>query len=71
MRSAMVRAAKRRGSSIIIFWLVSQGSFSKARGNKVLLQATGGACTIKVFWVRRCYFTLNVITLTWKDMIKK
>ena len=70
MRSAMVRAAKRRGSSIIIFCPVSQVSSSKASGNKVLLPAPGGACTISVFRAARCSLTLGIISRTGKSMVK-
>src|SRR5437016_5770374 len=43
MRSALARAAIRRGSSMMIFLLLAQGASSKASGTRVVLPAPGGA----------------------------
>src|SRR6266700_8416049 len=43
MRSALARAAIRRGSSTMIFLFLSQGASSSARGTRVVLPAPGGA----------------------------
>jgi len=66
----MVLAARRRGSSITIFWPSSQASSSKASGSKVLLPAPGGAFTISVFCAERCSLTAGMISRTGKSMVK-
>src|SRR6266704_6803554 len=43
MRSALARAAIRRGSSTMIFLFLSQGASSSASGTRVVLPAPGGA----------------------------
>ncbi len=43
MRSALARAAIRRGSSMMIFLSLSQGASSSASGTRVVLPAPGGA----------------------------
>ena len=43
MRSALARAAIRRGSSMMIFLPFSQGASSSASGTRVVLPAPGGA----------------------------
>src|SRR5947199_1251505 len=43
MRSALARAAIRRGSSTMIFLALAQGSSSSASGTRVVLPAPGGA----------------------------
>src|ERR1700757_308543 len=43
MRSALARAAIRRGSSTMIFLPLAQGSSSSASGTRVVLPAPGGA----------------------------
>src|SRR5688572_10771434 len=70
MRSAMVRAARRRGSSMMIFCPTSQGSSRRASGSKVLLPAPGGACTISVLRVARCSRTVGMISVTGRSIWK-
>ena len=65
----MVRAASRRGSSMMIFCPVSQASSKRASGNRVLLPAPGGAFTISVFWAARCSRTEGMISRTGKSMV--
>ena len=43
MRSALARAAIRRGSSMMIFLPFSHGASSSASGTRVVLPAPGGA----------------------------
>src|SRR5947209_8326661 len=43
MRSALARAASRRGSSTMIFLPATHGSSSSASGTRVVLPAPGGA----------------------------
>ena len=43
MRSALARAAIRRGSSMMIFLPCSHGASSSASGTRVVLPAPGGA----------------------------
>jgi hypothetical protein len=43
MRSALARAAIRRGSSTMIFLPAAQGASSSASGTRVVLPAPGGA----------------------------
>src|SRR4029453_13644384 len=45
IRSALARAASRRGSSTRIFLFLTQGSSSSASGTRVVLPAPGGATT--------------------------
>jgi len=45
IRSALARAAIRRGSSTMIFLFFAQGSSSSASGTRVVLPAPGGATT--------------------------
>ena len=45
---AIVFAANRRGSNMIIFLPSNQGEFNNANGKRVLFPAPGGALTIKV-----------------------
>jgi len=70
MRIAIVLAAKRLGSSIIIFWSFNQLSFSKASGSKVLFPAPGGALTIRVFFSESCCFTSLIQSVMGKSILK-
>src|SRR5712672_771212 len=51
MRSALARAAIRRGSSTIIFLFFSQGASSSASGTRVVLPAPGGATSTAALWL--------------------
>src|ERR1700692_1584010 len=50
MRSALARAAIRRGSSTMIFLFFSHGSSSSASGTRVVLPAPGGATSTAALW---------------------
>ena len=50
MRSALARAAIRRGSSMMIFLAPSQGASSSASGTRVVLPAPGGATSTAALW---------------------
>src|SRR6202043_3302445 len=51
MRSALARAAIRRGSSTMIFLPLTQGSSISASGTRVVLPAPGGATSTAALWL--------------------
>src|SRR6266436_9535243 len=51
MRSALARAAIRRGSSTMIFLFFNQGASSSASGTRVVLPAPGGATSTAALWL--------------------